>query len=56
MSDIPNYIASIYKALSDENRVRILFQLGGRSRTVNRTVEEIGLPQPLFSHHLRILR
>jgi len=49
-------IAAICKALSDENRLRILTIVGRESLPVSRIVERTGLSQPLVSHHLRELR
>ncbi|MCB2189359.1 MAG: metalloregulator ArsR/SmtB family transcription factor [Deltaproteobacteria bacterium] len=44
------------KGLADENRLRILLSLAGGPKAVSRVVEEIGLSQPLVSHHLKELR
>jgi DNA-binding transcriptional ArsR family regulator len=49
-------IAFLAKSLSDINRLRILLALEKRSKSVSVLVEELGLSQPLVSHHLRELR
>src|SRR4030042_5811173 len=49
-------LSAICKALSDENRLRILGALGSGKKSVSQLVEELGLSQPLVSHHLKELR
>jgi ArsR family transcriptional regulator, zinc-responsive transcriptional repressor len=49
-------VAFLVKSLSDENRLRILLSLRSGPRTVSAIVEEMGLSQPLVSHHLKELR
>ncbi len=49
-------IATICKILSDENRLRLLLAIRGEKKTVSQLVEELGLSQPLVSHHLKELR
>lgn len=49
-------IAFLAKSLSDVNRLRILLALEKKSKSVSVLVEEMGLSQPLVSHHLRELR
>jgi DNA-binding transcriptional ArsR family regulator len=49
-------VAIMAKGLSDENRLRILVCLCGRKRSVSKVVEEVGLSQPLVSHHLKELK
>jgi len=49
-------VAILAKGLSDENRLRILMCLIGPRKSVSRIVEEVGLSQPLVSHHLRELK
>ena len=49
-------IAFLAKSLSDVNRLRILLALEQESKSVSVLVEELGLSQPLVSHHLRELR
>jgi len=48
--------AFIAKALSDENRLRILLCLAKGRKPVSQIVEELGISQPLASHHLKELK
>ncbi len=49
-------LASVFKALADENRLRILHTVGEQQLTVSQIVQETELSQPLVSHHLKLLR
>ncbi|MBI5247956.1 MAG: winged helix-turn-helix transcriptional regulator [Desulfomonile tiedjei] len=49
-------VAFVGKSLSDENRLRILLSLCNCRKTVSQIVDELGLSQPLVSHHLKELR
>jgi DNA-binding transcriptional ArsR family regulator len=49
-------VAILAKGLSDENRLRILMCLCGHKKSVSKVVEEVGLSQPLVSHHLKELK
>ena len=49
-------VAFLAKTLSDENRLRILLSVTDGKKSVSRIVEEVGLSQPLVSHHLKELR
>ena len=49
-------VAFLAKSLSDVNRLRILLSLEKKGKSVSVLVEELGLSQPLVSHHLRELR
>jgi DNA-binding transcriptional ArsR family regulator len=49
-------VAILSKGLSDENRLRILMCLSGQKKSVSKIVEEVGLSQPLVSHHLKELK
>ena len=49
-------LAFLAKCLADENRLRILQCVGEGKKPVSRIVEELGLSQPLVSHHLKELR
>jgi len=49
-------VAILAKGIADENRLRILMSMVGTRKSVTRIVEEVGLSQPLVSHHLRELR
>jgi DNA-binding transcriptional ArsR family regulator len=44
------------KALAEPARWRIVEQLAAEELCVCHLVEELGLPQPLVSHHLKVLR
>lgn len=49
-------LAVLAKSLADENRLRILLSVRDGQKSVSRIVEEVGLSQPLVSHHLRELK
>ena len=49
-------IASFYKSLADENRLKIVLNLAEGEKSVSEIVEETGLSQPLISHHLKELK
>jgi DNA-binding transcriptional ArsR family regulator len=49
-------VAFVAKALADENRLRIILSLGQGKKSVSRIVEEVGISQPLVSHHLKELK
>ncbi|MBC7359401.1 MAG: winged helix-turn-helix transcriptional regulator [Desulfacinum sp.] len=49
-------VAFLAKSLSDPNRLRILLAVSSGRRSVGQIVEELGLSQPLVSHHLKELR
>ena len=46
----------LLRTLSDPNRLRILQVLTVDCQVVSDIVRQTGLPQPLVSHHLRVLR
>jgi DNA-binding transcriptional ArsR family regulator len=48
--------AFLAKSLSDENRLRILLCVSDGKKSVSSIVEELGLSQPLVSHHLKDLK
>ena len=48
-------IAGIFKALGDENRIRVLRLLGGGEKCACRLLEELNITQPTLSHHMKIL-
>src|SRR4051794_14070124 len=48
--------ADVLKALSEPLRWRIVELLAAEELCVCHLVEELGVPQPLVSHHLRVLR
>ena len=45
----------IFKALSDENRIRILGLLQSGEKCACRLLEELNISQPTLSHHMKIL-
>jgi DNA-binding transcriptional ArsR family regulator len=49
-------VAFLAKSLSDENRLRILLCVGNGKKSVSSIVEELGISQPLVSHHLKELK
>jgi DNA-binding transcriptional ArsR family regulator len=49
-------VSFLAKSLSDENRLRILLCISGGKKSVGGIVEELGLSQPLVSHHLKELK
>lgn len=49
-------IAFLAKSLSDENRLKILLAISHGKRAVGSIVDELGLSQPLVSHHLKELK
>jgi DNA-binding transcriptional ArsR family regulator len=49
-------VAFLAKSLSDENRLRIIFCVSNGKKSVSSIVEELGLSQPLISHHLKELK
>lgn len=48
--------ASICRALADPKRILILYALADQPRHVTALAEELNIPQPTVSRHLRILR
>jgi ArsR family transcriptional regulator len=48
--------ATVFSALSDPIRLRILDELGGPPRCVCTLQESIGIAPNLLSYHLRVLR
>lgn len=49
-------VAFLAKSLSDENRLRILLCISKGKKSAGSIVEEVGLSQPLVSHHLKELK
>lgn len=52
----PSSTVFLAKALADENRVRIILSLAQGKKTVSAMVDELGISQPLASHHLKELK
>ena len=48
-------IALVFKALCDENRIRILKLLASGEKCACRLLEELDISQPTLSHHMKIL-
>ena len=51
----PNQLAKIFKALGDENRLRILEMLQGEERCACMLLDEMHITQTTLSHHMKIL-
>jgi len=49
-------VAFLAKALADENRLRIIQSLAAGKKSVSLIVKEVGISQPLASHHLKELK
>ena len=47
--------AEVFKALGDENRLKILDMLRGGELCACKLLEELGIGQPTLSHHMKIL-
>lgn len=48
-------MAAVFKALCDENRIRILQILRNGEKCGCRLLEEMSITQPTLSHHMKIL-
>ena len=48
-------VVRIFKALSDENRIRVLRILRSGEKCACKVVEELNISQPTLSHHMKIL-
>ncbi|MGM9680765.1 MAG: ArsR/SmtB family transcription factor [Eubacteriales bacterium] len=48
-------VALIFKALGDENRIRILQLLQTGEKCACKLLEELSFTQPTLSHHMKIL-
>lgn len=48
-------IATVFKALSDENRIHILRVLLTGEKCACKLLDEINVTQPTLSHHMKIL-
>ncbi len=53
MNSLP--ISEIFKALSDENRIKILKMLNEREMNAGQLLTELNVTQPTLSHHMKIL-
>lgn len=50
-----NDVLPVLRALAEPNRLRLFLALRDKERCVRDLVDTEGLPQPLVSHHLRVL-
>lgn len=50
-----NNLSKIFKALGDENRLRILRMLQSEERCACMLLDEMHITQPTLSHHMKIL-
>lgn len=48
-------LAALFKALGDENRIRILKLLRSGEKCACKLLEELNISQPTLSHHMKIL-
>ena len=48
-------IAELFKALSDENRIKILQLLHGGEKCACVLLDDLPITQPTLSHHMKIL-
>ncbi len=55
-AEINQLHAEICAGLADPNRIMILYALAQSPRNVTELCTELGMPQPLVSRHLKILR
>jgi DNA-binding transcriptional ArsR family regulator len=49
-------VATLFRMVSDPNRLRIIRSLEGQERHVAAICEAVGQPQPAVSHHLNLLK
>lgn len=49
-------LVPVLKAISDDYRLAILLTLSQESKTVVELTDQLGIAQPLVSHHLKALR
>ena len=49
------YMVAIFKALGDENRIRILKLLHSGEKCACKLLEELNISQSTLSHHMKIL-
>jgi ArsR family transcriptional regulator len=56
IQEITQLHADFCSALADSTRLILLYALAEKSRNVTELTEEVGLPQPTVSRHLKVLR
>lgn len=49
-------LADIFRLLGDANRLKIITACLDKEKSVGDLAEEVGVSQPLVSHHLRLLK
>jgi ArsR family transcriptional regulator len=54
--EITELHADLCSALADPTRLILLYALAGQPRNVTELTQEIGIPQPTVSRHLKVLR
>jgi DNA-binding transcriptional ArsR family regulator len=55
-SEINQLHAEICAGLADPNRIMLLYSLSQSARNVTELCNELEMPQPLISRHLKVLR
>ena len=55
-SEITQLHAEICAGLADPNRIMLLYSLSQSARNVTELCNELEMPQPLISRHLKVLR
>jgi ArsR family transcriptional regulator len=55
-AEITQLHAEICAGLADPNRIKILYALSQSQRNVTELCNELDMPQPLVSRHLKVLR
>jgi len=55
-SEITQLHAEICAGLADPNRIMLLYSLAQSARNVTELCNELEMPQPLISRHLKVLR
>ena len=55
MTLVRSDVLPVLRALAEPNRLRLFLALRDKERCVRDLVDTEGLPQPLVSHHLRVL-
>ena len=49
-------LKNLFQTLADSNRLRIIYSIGDKDKSVGEIVKTTALSQPLVSHHLRVLK
>ena len=55
MTSLDGDVLPVLRALGEPNRLRLFLALRDKERCVRDLVDTEGIPQPLVSHHLRVL-